>query len=1128
MKFLVVKINTAYLWFRLILCVCLFYFSYNISFAQLSPFQITSYPNTFNAETMVSDTANNLDFIYDYNYINSVKQITKLRWVNALNYNISEAGDAYGQGSGTIYSKYATRAQYSNNRVYAANCPTYGRLTCYDKQNDNLYYWQINPAAGYVSDFEIRNDSLVVVMDSTSQNAFKGLYILNKNTGAKILQTTLSANGYGSDAIVGVVKKVKLFGRRILIGGKFSGQAGNMEVENFMVYDLDSARCLKVNLNINDTVNDIEIHNNRICIVGSFTSVKGAGRTYWALINSNFTLFGQTFFFNGPIKEVEIHGKDMLLVTSATNVNYGTVNTGFPLNAVLLDINASMPYTWVSPFTANYPTLFRVQKSRLFMADASGMFKVHCLAPTMQAGFTAATSTVCQGQNQVVYSIVGAINATTYTWSYTGSNVTILPAGRTATVNYGANATSGTLKIFAKSFCGNVSDTLKLSITVRQTPNLSVWLTKDTINCHHPKVALFSNSSTSNVSYQWTGPYGYSSTQKNDSTPYKKAGKYVMTVTNNIGGCKRKDSVLVKIDTILPGITPPSSQVGIYCKPDSSLLNGSSSTNPSVLWWRKTGDSFTHTNPYYIKQPGNYYLMVQNTYNGCKDSTVILVKDKKIAPNAKIVSHTYVNPVTPIDTVTCIKPTVTISGASDTSGVSVLWKDIPGNNTFSNPVNTSAQGNFKLIITRNDNGCADSSIICLVTQNIIKPGINIQTINPEINCSQPSVTLQAISTQTDAVLQWNGPGSFSSSNPAITTVAGKYYITATNPNTNCSKIDSIQVSQSNSLSVSTSGNKIVCKNVPVFISASVNGNVTDLNYIWSNGGTSSSISVSALTNTSYVVYVTAPNSCSGSATVNISVSPDMQDSIITSKTCGSGGSGNAVIFTKGGTPPYLYSLNGSSHSSQSFYNNIPFGDYLLNIRDSVGCEKVASFSINDNSNLPQPVFIASTHNEKSDTIVLVDLTQPRADSVQWILPAGAIKIGGDMFNPVVVFPDTGHFTVIQKAFFGTCIINTNKIIYVFDKDSSYAKSNNNNGIKSFKLYPNPNNGLFTVEVEFYKKQNAAIQVWDGLSQKHFQQNFSTSLFISLPVNISYLQNGNYILKVIGEYSSQYLHFVINR
>ena len=116
----------------------------------------------------------------------------------------------------------------------------------------------------------------------------------------------------------------------------------------------------------------------------------------------------------------------------------------------------------------------------------------------------------------------------------------------------------------------------------------------------------------------------------------------------------------------------------------------------------------------------------------------------------------------------------------------------------------------------------------------------------------------------------------------------------------------------------------------------------------------------------------------------------------------------------------------------------------------------------------------------------------------------------------------------MKGFYGNCIINTTKLVRFAPYDSLIANYTNANGIKTFSLYPNPNTGQFNVFVEFYRKQNASIQVWDISPYKHYQQNFYDVITITLPVDVSFLQNGSYLLRVIAEYDAKNKAFIISK
>ncbi|MBK6522886.1 MAG: hypothetical protein IPG08_11435 [Sphingobacteriaceae bacterium] len=85
----------------------------------------------------------------------------------------------------------------------------------------------------------------------------------------------------------------------------------------------------------------------------------------------------------------------------------------------------------------------------------------------------------------------------------------------------------------------------------------------------------------------------------------------------------------------------------MICIPDSIALI-SSASNTNTIFKYRFAISTTYTSaPYFAKTPGNYYAIATDTFVGCSDSSLIIIKNGKIPPNAYITSHTYINALTP-------------------------------------------------------------------------------------------------------------------------------------------------------------------------------------------------------------------------------------------------------------------------------------------------------------------------------------------------------------------------------------------------------------------------------------------------------------------------------------------------
>jgi hypothetical protein len=108
--------------------------------------------------------------------------------------------------------------------------------------------------------------------------------------------------------------------------------------------------------------------------------------------------------------------------------------------------------------------------------------------PSQPSLFTTSSSTVCQGNTNVVYDVPAVLGATSYTWTYSGTGATFTGTTNSVTLSFSGTATLGDLSVTANNACGG-STARTLSINVLPIPTNPTtiqsgnWQTSSTWQC---------------------------------------------------------------------------------------------------------------------------------------------------------------------------------------------------------------------------------------------------------------------------------------------------------------------------------------------------------------------------------------------------------------------------------------------------------------------------------------------------------------------------------------------------------------------------------------------------------------------------------------------------------------------
>lgn len=365
-----------------------------------------------------------------------------------------------------------------------------------------------------------------------------------------------------------------------------------------------NTRTVSVSVNATPTV---AVSNATICS-GNATTLSASGATTYnwntgattssisvsPTINTNYTITGTT---NGcaNTKTVSVTVK----ATPTVAVNNATVCSG---NAVTLTANGATTYNWsTGATTSSISVTPTVATNYTVTGTANGCVNTKTVGVNVNTTPTANAGT---GGTITCTSTTLALNGsgvTTYTWSGPG----IVSGGNTASPVVNA---AGTYTLVG-SASGCTSTPKTVTVNANNTAPSVTSSSSGTITCATPTVNAMVSTTTSPVSYNWSGS-GIVSGASTATINVNQGGTYNYTVTNTANGCKTSGSRAVTINTVAPTVSASSATI---CAGGSATLTASGSA--ATYSWN-TGA--TGANLVVSPTTNTSYTVSATGSNGCK------------------------------------------------------------------------------------------------------------------------------------------------------------------------------------------------------------------------------------------------------------------------------------------------------------------------------------------------------------------------------------------------------------------------------------------------------------------------------------------------------------------------------
>ena len=725
-------------------------------------------------------------------------------------------------------------------------------------------------------------------------------------------------------------------------------------------------------------------------------------------------------------------------------------NTPCAGTSITLTATGGTSYLWGTGQTTNAITVSPTVNTTYTVTgtNASGCSasanKVINVDPIPTVAITSTSNSICIGTSVSLT----ASGASSYTWS-SGQNTATINVSPTTTTTYTATGTNS----------DGCTGTATKTITVNPLPTVTIQSASNTI-CTGNSIVLTGNGA---ASYSWnTVATSASITVSPTSTT-----TYTITGTSAAGCTNTATKTITVASNPTVNITSSNNTI---CAGTTITLTATSGLTYS--WNTGQTTSIISVSP----TTTTTYTVTGTNASGCSTTT-----------NASIT----VNPVPSVSiqsagTAICAGSSIVLTAIGADS---YTWSG--GQNTSSITVSPTSTTTYTATGT-NAFGCQSTATKTITVESL--PNVAI-TSNGNSICEGNSITLSG----TGAILYSWSTGASSANITVSPTENTTYTVTGTSAAGCQNTASTTIIVEENPVVEITASTTTVCSGNPIILSAT-----EGLNYAWSNGENTSSITITPSNSGTYSVTATNGAGCNVTASIDINVltSPSITLTTTDDAIC----SGASTTITASGADNFSWNI-GSSESSITV-EPTSTTVYTVTGTNNNGCQAISSQEI---LVLQQPEIAFL------DPTTTFCLNSP--EYTFEVLPVNGTFSGpgmnGSTFNPATA--GVGTHTIQYYYSNGACDATSELIITVDDCIST----NDLADIPSIEIYPIPAHDFITID---------GLQ---GNSQLHLLNEQGQIIYHTITFNAKHtielqdLASGIYYLKIATNQKVQFKKVVVS-